>query len=216
MADTPDLGDWTIIGDEAWGSRDAYGDYDPRSWDTVVWVSETGKINLPGVATVKVDSSINIDVRTTQNADGSVFVYQGTPPKDFSITFTCWHPTQMSLWETILPRMILSSKELRRVAKTPSDSTLVSVPSFDFAHPVLAANRIARVVIFKVSGPNVEPAGGKFTVEISGKEFTKFLPRGKVFTANASDSDPAIYDQKTPPTAANKPPSASVASRGPR
>lgn len=128
------------------------------------------------------------------------------------MTFTCWQPAQFEAWESILPRMIMSTKELRRSGKSrviaPGLPPIISVPSFGFSHPVLAMNGITNMVIISTKGPTVEPAGGKFTIEISAKEWMEFEPKVYVFTADKSNSVPGIDGTTVPQPGQREPPSA--------
>lgn len=212
-ADTSVFFDWTSnIHTQQWASAQAASSdrasadtragftngTDDYQWDYVLWWSPNyGGIYLPGIATVDVTSVFNLTVNVSPQSQGATYVPQGMAPKEASIKFDCWTPQHMAIWAGLIPKMIPDRAALAKMIDQTT-KRIKEIKSWDFFHPTLAIHGIRSVFITSLSGPKIEPCGGKFTIELKCKEVLPIavIPRGK---AAESKADKDFVSTAEPP-----------------
>lgn len=154
--------------------------FSKNTWDTVVF---GGVAQTPGLCTVSVSKSQDVDIKKSKGSDGATVTPHGLMPAEVQIAITIWTPQQLvelnKLWALIMPKAGKSSGE-----------------AFDVSYPSLKTHGIKSVMVTR--GEGLAPADKRArTFTIHCIEFAGAAVRKRKATKTLVEAKGSTLDPKT-------------------
>jgi hypothetical protein len=118
----------------------------PLLWDRLELHGSSGKVTVPGVASVDVTVAINEDTVDVPGQDGATTTVLGYKPAEITVNLQLWTPEQFKRFKNVIT--VYRPKR----GQAPK--------AVDVVHPKLALYGIRQAYIFSINDPPYDPVNG--------------------------------------------------------
>lgn len=170
-------------------------------WDTA-WLA--GK-QLPGLVSVKCESTLQIDQQKGGGYDGAKLVLRGYVPGPIEMSVLLWTLPQWRIWCEVMPSFWRlpgkSAKELHAIAKakkisTEQASTFQS--AVDIVHPGIQMLGIGQVIVRGISVPEPGPQSATRLIRLRLIEYREPTKAPTKVVSKKPGGTPIHDDQRVP------------------